>query len=53
MLLLSENKVNDLLGSLAAPDMALVKRQRKHLPYQVIRQPSLDAATLWQTHFYR
>ena len=42
-----------LLGSLAAPDMALVKRQRKHLPYQVIRQPSLDAAALWQTHLYR
>ncbi|WP_072008534.1 DUF4007 family protein [Hymenobacter sp. IS2118] len=53
VLLLSENKVNDLLGSLAAPDMALVKRQRKHLPYQIIRQPSLDAATLWQTHLYR
>lgn len=53
VLLLSENKVNDLLGSLAAPDMALVKRQRKHLPYQVIRQPSLDVATLWQTHLYR
>nr|GFA52608.1 hypothetical protein [Tanacetum cinerariifolium] len=27
VLLLSENKVNDLLGSLAAPDLALVKRQ--------------------------
>lgn len=52
VLLLSENKVNDLLGSLAAPDVALVKRQRKHVPYQVIRQPGLDAATLWQTHLY-
>ena len=53
VLLLSENKVNDLLGSLAAPDLALVKRQRKHTPYQVIRQPGLDAATLWETHLYR
>lgn len=53
VLLLSENKVNDLLGSLAAPDLALVKRQRKHTPYQVLRQPGLDAATLWETHLYR
>ncbi|TGE25204.1 DUF4007 family protein [Hymenobacter aquaticus] len=53
VLLLSENKVNDLLGALAAPDMALIKRQRKHLPYQIIRQPGLDAAALWQTHLYR
>ncbi|QJX47820.1 DUF4007 family protein [Hymenobacter taeanensis] len=53
VLLLSENKVNDLLGALAAPDMALIKRQRKHLPYQIIRQAGLDAAALWQTHLYR
>ncbi|QDA59999.1 DUF4007 family protein [Hymenobacter jejuensis] len=53
VLLLSENKVNDLLGSLAAPDVALIKRQRKHLPYQIIRQPGLDAAMLWETHLYR
>jgi hypothetical protein len=53
ILLLSENKVNDLLGSLAAPDLALIKRQRKHTPYQVIRQPGLDAASLWETHLYR
>ena len=53
VLLLSENKVNDLLGALAAPDLALIKRQRKHTPYQVIRQPGLDVATLWETHLYR
>jgi len=53
VLLLSENKVNDLLGILAAPDMALIKRQRKHLPYQIIRQPTLDASALWHTHLYR
>gem|GEM_PF-1514475 len=52
VLLLSENKVNDLLGVLAAPDVALIKRQRKHLPYQVSRQPGLQAATLWATHLY-
>ncbi|MEZ0483188.1 DUF4007 family protein [Fibrella aquatica] len=52
VLLLSENKVNDLLGVLAAPDIALIKRQRKHLPYQVSRQPGLQAANLWATHLY-
>jgi hypothetical protein len=53
ILLISENKVNDLLGSLSAPDLALVKRQRKHTPYQVLRQPGLEASLLWETYLYR
>ena len=47
LLLLSENKVNELLAELAAPDRMLVRRQRKHEPYQVLRQDKLRSADLW------
>lgn len=48
LLLLSEPSFNGLLAELAAPDLALVRRQRHFTPYTITRLWD-DPASLWAT----